>query len=103
MFIHPIAEKGLFSETRIQVVSLIRVGKIQEYVADERVGTRMERMKERERLASVGTFCPNKECHHYAKVEEANIIEFGKSKQGVQRYRCKSCRTSKPSWPRPKR
>jgi transposase-like protein len=43
-------------------------------------------------LASVGTFCPNKECHHYAKVnDESNIIKFGRSKQGVQRYRCKSC------------
>jgi len=66
-----------------------------EYVADERVGTPMERMKEeRERLASAGTFCPNEGCHHYAIVDEANIIKFGKSKQGVQRYQCKSCKTT---------
>jgi transposase-like protein len=50
----------------------------------------MERMEE-EGLASVGTFCPNEECHHYAKVDEGNIIKFGKSKRGVQRYQCKSC------------
>ncbi len=47
-----------------------------------------------ERLASAGTFCPEQGCHHYAKVDEGNIIKFGKSKQGVQRYRCKSCQTT---------
>jgi hypothetical protein len=31
--------------------------------------------KEEKQLASAGTFCPNKECHHYAKVDEANIIK----------------------------
>lgn len=46
------------------------------------------------RLASAGTFCPEERCHHYAKVDEGNIIKFGKSKQGVQRYRCKSCGTT---------
>lgn len=46
------------------------------------------------RLASAGTFCPNKECRHYVKVDEGNIIKFGKSKQGVQRYQCKSCTTT---------
>ena len=48
----------------------------------------------KERLASVGAFCPNSECPLYASVDEANIIKFGKSKQGVQRYRCKSCTTT---------
>jgi len=46
------------------------------------------------RLASAGTFCPNKECRHYARVDEGNIIKFGRSKRGVQRYRCKSCKTT---------
>jgi transposase-like protein len=50
--------------------------------------------EEQERLASAGTFCPNEECRFYAKVDESNIIKFGKSKQGVQRYQCKSCRTT---------
>jgi hypothetical protein len=30
----------------------------------------MERMKEQEGLTSAGTFCPDEECHHYAKVDE---------------------------------
>ena len=47
-----------------------------------------------EGLASAGTFCPNKECHHYAKVDEGNLIKFGRSRQGVQRYQCKSCGTT---------
>jgi transposase-like protein len=54
----------------------------------------MERMKEQEGLASAGAFCPNEECQLYAKVDEGNIIKFGKSKQGLQRYRCKSCTTT---------
>jgi len=49
-------------------------------------------MVEEKWLASAGTFCPNKECHHYARVDEGNIIKFGRSKRGVQRYRCKSCK-----------
>ena len=60
-----------------------------------RVGGRMERMiEEQEGLASAGAFCPNEQCRHYAKVDEANLIKFGKSRQGVQRYRCKSCATT---------
>ena len=59
-----------------------------------RAGSQMERKTMEEGLASAGTFCPNKECHHYAKVDEGNLIKFGKSKQGVQRYQCKSCTTT---------
>lgn len=51
-------------------------------------------VKEQEGLASAGTFCPNEECPHYAKVDEGNIIKFGKSKRGVQRYQCKICGTT---------
>lgn len=54
----------------------------------------MEQMKEQEGLASAGTFCSNEGCHHYPKLDESNIIKFGKSKQGTQRYQCKSCRTT---------
>jgi transposase-like protein len=54
----------------------------------------MERMKEQEGLASAGTFCPNEECQLYAKADGGNVIKFGKSKRGVQRYRCKSCTTT---------
>jgi transposase-like protein len=45
-------------------------------------------------LASAGTFCPKKGCQHYAEVGMGNIIKFGRSKQGVQRYQCKSCGTT---------
>jgi hypothetical protein len=44
-------------------------------------------MAEQQQLASAGTFCPNKECHHYVRVDQGNIIKFGRSRQGVQRYR----------------
>src|SRR5215208_3799193 len=54
----------------------------------------MERKTMEEGLASAGTFCPNKECRHYAKVDEGNLIKFGRSRQGVQRYQCKSCGTT---------
>ena len=47
-----------------------------------------------EGLALAGTFCPEEGCHHYAKVDEGNIIKYGRSKRGVQRYRCKSCATT---------
>jgi transposase-like protein len=59
-----------------------------------RTGSHMERKTIEEGLASAGTFCPKEGCHHYAEVDEANIIKFGKSKQGVQRYRCKSCQST---------
>src|SRR3712207_7883792 len=51
-------------------------------------------MPQEKRLASAGTFCPNEECHHYATVDEGNLIKFGKSRQGVQRYHCKDCGTT---------
>src|ERR687898_3253906 len=54
----------------------------------------MERMKEQEGLTSAGAFCPNEECRHYAQADEGNIIKYGRSKQGVQRYQCKSCGTT---------
>jgi transposase-like protein len=54
----------------------------------------MERETMEEGLASAGTFCPNEECQFYAKVDEGNIIKYGRSKQGVQRYRCKGCTTT---------
>src|SRR3954453_661703 len=51
-------------------------------------------MAEEQRLASAGTFFPNKECHHFARVDQGDIIKFGRSRQGVQRYRCKGCETT---------
>jgi transposase-like protein len=48
-------------------------------------------MARMQRLASAGTFCPNESCQHYARVDEGNLIKFGRSRQGIQRYQCKSC------------
>lgn len=46
-------------------------------------------------LAQVGDFCPNPACPFYGKSQseqaKANIIKFGDSRQGRQRYRCKEC------------
>lgn len=50
--------------------------------------------KKLERLVSAGSFCPEKGCQHYAEVGAGNLIKFGRSRQGVQRYRCKSCATT---------
>ena len=48
-------------------------------------------------LVHVGDFCPNKECTDYGKVqtvEQKNIIKYGFSKSGHQRYYCQSCQKS---------
>jgi transposase-like protein len=42
-------------------------------------------------LAQVGQFCPNEQCELYGDIEAAQIIRFGKTKNGTQRYRCKGC------------
>lgn len=46
-------------------------------------------------LTQVGAFCPNPQCADYGQVQtdqSANIIRFGLSKAGHQRYQCKTCR-----------
>jgi transposase-like protein len=43
-------------------------------------------------LVAVGSFCPNPECSDYGKVELGNIIRYGKSNEGRQRFQCKTCR-----------
>lgn len=45
-------------------------------------------------LARPGDFCPNLECLDYGKLQsksQTNIIKFGKTNTGRQRYRCKTC------------
>ena len=42
-------------------------------------------------LGEVGSFCPHEACVAYGEVGTGNVIQYGKSKQGVQRYYCKSC------------
>jgi transposase-like protein len=43
-------------------------------------------------LAQAGTFCPNKDCSQYGKVGAGNILKYGKSRQGRQRYQCRVCK-----------
>lgn len=43
------------------------------------------------KFARAGTFCLNEACEAYGKVESPNLIKFGKTPGGVQRYRCKTC------------
>lgn len=42
-------------------------------------------------FSGVGDFCPNPGCSDYGERQSANIIKFGKTKAGRQRYRCHSC------------
>ena len=49
---------------------------------------------EMSKLARVGDYCPNKVCSDYGKRQgerQQNIIRFGKTRAGRQRYRCKTC------------
>lgn len=49
-----------------------------------------------ELFAKPGDFCPNAACPNYGKLPEGqappHIIKTGRTKQGVQRYQCKTCR-----------
>jgi transposase-like protein len=44
-------------------------------------------------LAKVGTFCPNPICPDYEQVQGSgnNIIKFGHTRSGRQRYKCRRC------------
>lgn len=42
-------------------------------------------------FAQVGDFCPKPECTDYGEFRGDNIIRFGKTRAGRQRYRCHSC------------
>ena len=43
------------------------------------------------RLVSPGSFCWNPDCPDYGELDHGNIIKFGWTKKGTQRYRCKTC------------
>lgn len=49
-------------------------------------------MKKQGMLAQAGSYCPNKKCQEYSKVGVGNIVKYGKSPQGWQRYRCRVCK-----------
>ena len=46
-------------------------------------------------LAKVGDFCPNETCADYGRLQAdpavKNLKKFGKTRQGRQRYQCKTC------------
>ena len=48
-------------------------------------------MKTEPTFAAVGDFCPNTECALFEQLDQGNIIKFGKTRQGRQRFRCKQC------------
>jgi transposase-like protein len=43
-------------------------------------------------IAEIGTFCLNEACKDYKKVMPDNVIKYGQTEKGVQRYRCKTCK-----------
>ena len=46
------------------------------------------------KFAQVGDFCPNESCHDYGKPQDEqqhNVVKFGKTKAGRQRFKCKTC------------
>jgi transposase-like protein len=45
-------------------------------------------------LAAVGQYGPSEDCGDYQQVGNGNIIRYGKSRQGQQRYQCKTCKRS---------
>lgn len=47
-----------------------------------------------EKFAKPGDFCPNEACPEYGKLQtgqQQNLEKFGKTRKGVQRYRCQTC------------
>ena len=47
------------------------------------------------KIPQVGDFCPNEACPDYGKLQseqQRNIKKAGRSKQGRQRYQCKTCK-----------
>lgn len=48
-------------------------------------------------FAQVGDLCPNEICSDYGKLQsdqQHNIIKFGRTKAGRQRYMCKTCKAT---------
>jgi transposase-like protein len=43
-------------------------------------------------IAEIGTFCLNEACKDYKKFMPENVMKYGQTKKGVQRYCCKTCR-----------
>jgi len=49
-----------------------------------------------EKFAKPGDFCPNEACPDYGKLQDGqrqrNIRKYGKTRSGIQRYQCQTCR-----------
>jgi transposase-like protein len=49
-----------------------------------------------DQFAKPGDFCPNQACSDYQKLQSqqsrSNIIKAGKTRKGVQRYQCQTCK-----------
>jgi transposase-like protein len=45
-----------------------------------------------DQLVKPGSFCPNEECPEYGKTGQGNLIRYGRSGEGRQRFQCKTCR-----------
>lgn len=43
-------------------------------------------------VASVGAFCPNPACEQYGEVGSKTIIRYGRTRDGRQRFQCKTCK-----------
>ena len=47
-----------------------------------------------EKFAKQGEFCPNEACPDHGKLQndqQKNLVKFGKTRKGVQRFRCQTC------------
>jgi transposase-like protein len=44
------------------------------------------------RLVAPSSFCWNKSCPDYGKVNLGNIVKFGRTAKGTQRYQCRTCK-----------
>ena len=44
------------------------------------------------RLVSPGSFCWNKDCPDYGKVDYGNLRKYGLTQKGTQRYQCRTCK-----------
>ena len=47
---------------------------------------------EEKKVDQAGSFCWNEACADYGQGGKGNLIKNGKTDQGVQRYRCQTCR-----------
>jgi transposase-like protein len=43
------------------------------------------------RLALAGSFCWNRDCPDYDKVNHGNIVRYGRTSKGTQRLKCTTC------------